>query len=525
MEELFLKMLNMSLTASYVIVFVMLVRVLIRKLPKIISYVLWSVVAIRLTFPFSFKSDFSLLPKNININPIPSDIAMQQAPQVETGVNVVDGVINNSLPIPEVGASVNPLQVYIAIGMWVWVLGIVVLLAYYVYSIVKLKKQLRNAENVSENIYCAENLKTPFVFGVINPKIYLPNGLAKDEKNYIIEHERVHILRKDYLVKTYGYILLSIYWINPLVWVAFVLMNRDMELSCDERVLKEVNIEGRKLYAKSLVSLSTDTPVINRIAFGEGNIKNRVKNILRYKKKNIFLISTVVVICVIIGIGLLLNPKADTNAVSDTIVTNATKEYEKDASLVEEMTYGSLIGEKNSDSGLFWFGMTSDEVFDLLGNDSTGLVINTREDGNYDDKFLRKMDELDEDAEVRYEYTLSDSLRLYFDDEKILKSISVQHAFPVSSYVDVLKYYESHQDNMFYNSELTTEKGLNLLSTLNDLLTLYGQPDYYYEKDSGDLYIYELRDDLYLTVIIINDGIEPFVYRISYRNDKPPIIR
>src|SRR5690554_824484 len=255
MSELFLSVLNMSLTASYVIIFVILARLLLKKAPKVISYALWGVVAFRLIIPFSFESMFSLMPRNTNAVPIPHDIIYQKSPQINSGIEVVDSFVNKSLPAPTVGASVNPLQIYVEIGAYIWILGIMVLLIYSVVSALQLKRQLKSSQLIEMNIYEAKNLKTPFVLGLIRPKIYLTVGLNDTERSYILLHEQTHIHRKDHIIKVLAFLTLSIHWLNPLVWIAFILMSKDMELSCDERVLKEMNEDIKKPYANSLLLL------------------------------------------------------------------------------------------------------------------------------------------------------------------------------------------------------------------------------------------------------------------------------
>ena len=237
MSELFLTVLNMSLTASYVIIFVILIRLLLKKAPKVISYALWGVVAFRLIIPFSFESMFSLMPRNTNPVPIPHDIIYQQSPQINSGIEVVDSFVSQSLPAPAIGASVNPLQIFVEIGAYIWVLGIIALLIYSLVSILILKRRLKSAQLVEKDVFEAKNLKTPFVLGLFRPKIYIPSGLSADEKSYIILHEQTHIRRFDHMVKMVTFLILCIHWFNPLVWVAFLLMSTDMEMSCDVRVV------------------------------------------------------------------------------------------------------------------------------------------------------------------------------------------------------------------------------------------------------------------------------------------------
>ncbi len=313
MNELFISILNMSLTASYVILFVILMRLPLKKAPKFISYALWGVVAFRLIIPFSFESMLSLLPRNTNSVPIPPDIIHQQSPQIDSGIEVVDTYVGGSLPAPTVGASVNPLQIYIQIGTYIWIIGMMAFFIYSLVSVLLLKRQLKNAQSIEKNIYEAENLKTPFVLGFVRPKIYLPVGLSIEERSYILLHEQTHIHRKDHIIKILAFLILSIHWFNPFVWVAFIIMNKDMELSCDEKVLKEMDEDIKKPYANSLLSLATGRHILNGspLAFGEGNVKGRIKNVLNYRKPSFWIIISTVIVVVVLSIGLIANPKND----------------------------------------------------------------------------------------------------------------------------------------------------------------------------------------------------------------------
>jgi beta-lactamase regulating signal transducer with metallopeptidase domain len=314
MSELFLTVLNMSLTASYVIIFVILIRLMLKKAPKVISYALWGVVAFRLIIPFSFESMFSLMPRNMNPVPIPHDIIYQQSPQINSGIEVVDSFVSQSLPAPAIGASVNPLQIFVEIGAYIWVLGIIALLIYSLVSILILKRRLKSAQLVEKDVFEAKNLKTPFVLGLFRPKIYIPSGLSADEKSYIILHEQTHIRRFDHMVKMVTFLILCIHWFNPLVWVAFLLMSTDMEMSCDERVVKEMGSKIKQAYSTSLLSLATGRRLINGspLAFGEGNVKGRIKNILNFKKPAAWVMVVSIILVAALVIGFISNrPSAD----------------------------------------------------------------------------------------------------------------------------------------------------------------------------------------------------------------------
>ena len=307
MTGILLTVLNMSITAGIVILAVCAARLMLKKAPKIISYALWAVVAFRLIIPFSFESVFSLMP--IKPNPIPQDIVYQSAPRIDTGLNVFDNAVSESLPASGVIDSVNPLQIYLAIGEVVWLTGIAVMLIYSVVTIIMLRRRLRFSKHVGGDIYEADDLKTPFVLGYFMPKIYIPAGLKPEEQDYIVLHEQTHIRRKDHIVKLFAYLVLCLHWFNPLVWAAFVLMGADMELSCDERVLKELGSGIKKDYSASLLSFSTGRRIINGspLAFGEGSVKERLKNILNFRKPSRIIIIAAMALVVFLSVGFALN--------------------------------------------------------------------------------------------------------------------------------------------------------------------------------------------------------------------------
>ncbi len=321
MEKIFLQIVNMSITSCYVILAVILLRLLLKKTPKIYSYALWSVVLFRLICPFSFENVFSFI--SINTRTIPQDIVYTQTPQIHSGITVIDRVVNNSLPVPPTGASVNPIGIWITLGKTIWLIGLAILITYSIFTAVKLSKRLKTAELISDNIYEARNIDTPFVFGIINPKIYLPSGLSNIEKSYIIKHEEVHIKRFDHIIKPFSFLVLSVHWFNPLVWLGFYLMSKDMELSCDEKVIKEMGSGIKKDYSSSLLSLSTGRRLISGspLAFGENNTKSRIKNILNYRKPRFWVSILGIVVIVVAGIGLLSNPKGKEAETNNPIVS------------------------------------------------------------------------------------------------------------------------------------------------------------------------------------------------------------
>lgn len=310
MSSIFLEILNMSIIAIYVILFILVLRFLLKKAPKSVSYILWLVVAMRLIIPFNFESSLSLLPANTNSRPIHQEIIYDQTPEINSGVDLVDSFVNEKLPVANLEASANPLQIYTEIASYVWLMGILVLLIYSLVSIWILKRNLKNSRLIDQNIYEANNLKTPFVLGLINPKIYLPAGINDEDKEYVILHEEIHISRKDHIIKIIAFMILTIHWFNPFVWLAYILMSKDMELSCDEKVLKDINKDVKVSYANSLYSFATGRHIVNGspLAFAEGSVKGRIKNVLSYKKPAFWVLISSILVVTIVGLGLLTNP-------------------------------------------------------------------------------------------------------------------------------------------------------------------------------------------------------------------------
>lgn len=322
LQGMFTTILNMSITASYVAVGVILVRILLRKAPKIFSYALWVVVLFRLICPFSFTTAFSFLGM-LNVDSqnnagvleyVPNDIGFMQTPTVQSGIGSLDSTVNSSLPQATPIASVNPMQIWMDVLSIIWLAGIVVLLLYSVISYIKIRRQLLTATLVKDNIYESDQIGTAFVCGFIHPKIYVPVGVREADLSYILEHERTHIKRKDYLIKPFAFFALILHWFNPLIWLSFALMSRDMEMSCDESVLQKMNPGAKGGYSSSLLTLSVKRNGVfaaNPLAFGECHVKARVKNILNYKKPRFWMVAFSIVIVTAVGIGLMADPKAE----------------------------------------------------------------------------------------------------------------------------------------------------------------------------------------------------------------------
>ena len=314
MNELFLKIINMSISASWLILAVLILRLVLKKAPKWINVLLWGIVAVRLICPLSFESTLSLIP---SAETIPLDIEMAAKPTIDSGVPAINSVVNPVLssfaPPQHVLTSANPLQIWIPILNIIWLIGVGALLLYTAVSYWRLCRKVDTAVRYKDNIFQSENVSFPFVLGLIKPRIYLPFKLDGQNLEHVVAHEKAHIHRKDHWWKPLGFLLLTIHWFNPLMWLAYVLLCRDIELACDEKVIKELGNEQRADYTQALVACSVNRRMIAAcpLAFGEVGVKERVKSVMNYKRPAFWIIVLAVIACVIVAVCFLTNPKQD----------------------------------------------------------------------------------------------------------------------------------------------------------------------------------------------------------------------
>ena len=310
MSELFLKIVNMSISASWVVVAVLALRFCLKKAPKWVNVLLWGIVAARMVFPFSIESVLSLIPSAETISPT---IMMEQSPSVQTGVPALNHVINPVISgsfTPAPGASANPLQIWIPVLAGIWLFGIVALFLYSAVSYCRLRRKVCEAVILRDNIYQSENVCSPFVLGIIRPKIYLPYHMDSREVGHVIAHEQTHIRRKDHWWKPLGFLLLTIHWFNPLMWLSYVLLCQDIELACDEKVIGKMGNAQRADYTQALMACSVDRRLIAAcpLAFGEIGVKERVKSVMNYKKPAFWIVLASVIVCAVIAVCFLTNP-------------------------------------------------------------------------------------------------------------------------------------------------------------------------------------------------------------------------
>ena len=317
MAAVFLKLLNLSISASWLVLAVLVLRLISKRSPKWMNVLLWGIVALRLVLPFSVESALSLIPSAETVSP--AAVQFAPAPTITSGVSVIDNAVNPSLSehfaaVPT--ASVNPLYVWTEIAGWVWLIGLGAMLLYALVSYLRLRRRVRVSLPVQDHIYLCDAISSPFILGVVKPHIYLPSGLDEVQRQNVLAHEQAHLARRDHWWKPLGFALLAVYWFNPVLWLAYTLLCRDIELACDERVIRTMDESAVKTYSTVLLacSMPRKTVITCPLAFGEVGVKERVKNALHYKKPAFWVVAASVAVCVVVAVCFLTNPRTDTDA-------------------------------------------------------------------------------------------------------------------------------------------------------------------------------------------------------------------
>lgn len=322
MTAVFLKLLNMSIAASWLVLAVMILRVFLKKAPSWIVCLLWGIVALRLLMPVTLESPFSLIP---SAEVIPMDVTVSETPAIYSGIPAVNSAIN-----PVVTQSFVPgehgLEKLVLYATVIWLVGVGVMLVYSAVTYWKLHRQVSVSISYRENIYLCDNVESPFLLGIFRPRIYLPSDLPQDQQDYVLAHENTHIKRRDHLWKPLGFLLLTIYWFNPLLWVGYILLCRDIERACDERVIARMDPAGKVGYSAALVACSVHRRMVMAcpVAFGETSVKSRIKAVLNYKKPVFWVVCMSVLVCVITAACFLTNPQICIHAYEGTVTTEPT---------------------------------------------------------------------------------------------------------------------------------------------------------------------------------------------------------
>ncbi|MBE6654584.1 MAG: hypothetical protein E7608_03920 [Ruminococcaceae bacterium] len=374
MREIFFTVLNMSITASYVILAILLVRLFMRKLPKKFSYALWSVAAFRLCVPVSFTSIISFFNIGLfdmtdaqkygeeQLSFVPSNAATNEFPRVSVGIPTLNSAINEAIPeskeiiINGVTKTRAPLEIAANIALAVWIIGFTALLIYGVITFVRAKLAMRTAVRANGNVYASDVINTPFVLGFIKPRIYVPFGLEREAFGYVLAHEQYHIKRLDHIVKPIAFLILCVHWFNPLCWLAFILMSRDQEMSCDEKVLSMQDGIGGA-YSETLLSFAVGKrfPAPSPLSFGESSVKSRIKNALKFKKPRFWVSIVAVVLCIATVAACAANPRGEVDIEGffkiDEYIYKCSDQDDK----IEDFTYFAMLkyGE-NITTWNFW---------------------------------------------------------------------------------------------------------------------------------------------------------------------------
>lgn len=325
MKVLFISLLNMSIVASWLIVAVILFRLIFKKAPKWIVALLWCLVGFRLLCPFSIQAPFSLIPSTNTFIVDSNNVTM------DTGINNMDSALNAYLmqSYNETnGTTVSFGEKLITsstatVLLYIWIAGIIFLVIGSLISYIRLKGKLNDAVRYEGNIYQTDRISSPFVFGIIRPRIYIPYSLESDQMECVILHEQAHIKRRDHIIKPVGYLLLSVYWFNPLVWVAFIMLCRDIELACDERVIREMGLDKKRLYSETLLKCSIPQSMLLScpVAFAEVSVKERIVNIMKIKKTNkLFVLGAILVALAVVAVFTTNPVKASTDDKEEPVV-------------------------------------------------------------------------------------------------------------------------------------------------------------------------------------------------------------
>ena len=359
MEKLFLTVLNMSMTASLLIIVVLLIRLILKKAPRWINCLLWGIVAVRLICPFSFESIFSLIP---SAEPIPPEITVMEEPQVTTGIQIVNSVVNPFLEhhfAPVSAAAVNPMQLLTTISSAVWMVGVLGLLVYAVISYLLLYQKVKGSIPWGKGVRLCDYIESPFILGVIRPRIYVPSGLTDEQFAHVIAHEKAHLCRRDHIWKPLGFLILAVHWFNPFVWAAYRFLCKDIEIACDEKVVRAMEEDSAIAYAQTLLDCSQErrSVLICPIAFGEVSVKERIQHVLHFRKPTLLIMMMALLACIVVAICFLTNPKP-----ADSLPAEEQQEVQKTDETLPDNTWQEIdLG------GGYSYGEYTDELLFNFG--------------------------------------------------------------------------------------------------------------------------------------------------------------
>ena len=475
MEAVFLKIFNMSVAAGWMALAVMLLRIAFKKAPRALFCLLWGLVAIRLVCPFSFESVLSLVP---SVETLPENILYSQAPEINTGIaainSVVNPIISDSLA-PNPGDSVNPLQLITAAAVYVWIFGMAAMLLYSLVSYIRLRRTVNLSVNTDGNVYICDGVNSPFILGIIKPRIYLPSDMSGESRNFVISHENAHISRRDHLWKPIGFMLLTVHWFNPIMWIAYILLCRDIESACDEKVVRDMDAEAKKGYSEALLVCGSKRRLVSAcpLAFGEVGVKQRIKGVLSYKKPTFWIIIIAMIASLALAIAFLTDPIKDDYAVVkdastdcpwvDIEVKKLELEGDKPRIRVKWINNSGRELLRSTDVSMYYhegttkincskYPLDSVELYMTLGlgetNSTHGLAKNIYDftaNGDYTLEYKFKFDNADKI------YTATVSFEVIGSDRRGAPMITDSLAFVSESYTvrSISEYFRENSDNTF----------------------------------------------------------------------------
>ncbi|NBI11357.1 hypothetical protein D1641_15280 [Colidextribacter sp. OB.20] len=425
MSDLFLNILNMSIAASWLILAVVLLRFLLKKAPKWIAVLLWGIVALRLVVPFSFESALSLIPSAETFN---AHNIQYETPAISSGIPAVNNAVNPVLGetfAPNSVGSINPLYIWTLVVSAIWLVGIAAMLLYAVISYVRVRQSVAERVPYEGNIFLCDYVKSPFILGLVRPKIYLPSSMDEAAMGPVIAHEKAHLARRDHWWKPLGFLILTVHWFNPLCWVTYVLLCRDIELACDEKVIRQMDLDGKKQYSTALLECNTGRRLVTicPLAFGEVGVKERVKNVLNYKKPAFWLIAVAVVACGVVTACFATNPVTEEpstpNAERPTLIVDGNV-YVNPYMPVSYLPYGyqsagKLTREQANNTGLegieYFVHPSETEDFYTYQECGTPIDLNTVDSEQRQWAYMRWIQVKDDGVEGR-KLTLDDVVML-----------------------------------------------------------------------------------------------------------------
>lgn len=453
MSNIFLRLLNISITAGWIVLVVVLLRFVFKKAPKWIRVALWGLVAVRLLVPVSIESALSLVPsaETVKIEPVTAPVLTSASDSngssyfyedvqgerivLQSGISALNSAVNPS--VETAAKQFDTVAVLKSVAGWVWLGGAVAMLLYALISYLRLKHKVRASVKVEKGVYVCDDISDPFILGLIRPKVYLPSGMDETTKGYVLAHEKAHLKRFDHIWKPLGFLLLAVYWFNPLLWLAYILLCRDIELACDEKVVKELDDTGKAAYSEALVTASVSRRSIAAcpLAFGETGVKSRVKSVLNYKKPAFWIILVAILACIAVAVCFLTVPNRRIIAISESdrslilqaqVVGDSPNNYQDPTNYHPILTDRGMFHRLVSDNECLAFRTTDGREIRLLDGFAGNIqyhspyVYATIENGNWKDlPILYRVDlrngAIDKFAEkVQIEYVYEDGYVLWW---------------------------------------------------------------------------------------------------------------